>query len=63
MLENHVSDLEQVAQRYQALLDLYGRDPARWPPEAQAEAWSLNDKAPAVIADALQQLRRWCPDC
>jgi hypothetical protein len=63
MLETQVNDLEYVAQRLQTLMDLYGRDITRWPSEAQSEAYSLNDKAPATIADALQQLRKSCPDC
>ncbi len=63
MCDTHAEAIEAVARRFATLRDLHGADTTRWPPEAQAEAWNLYDKAPTIIADALQQIRRFCPDC
>jgi len=63
MLEQQTNELDAIVARWQQLLDLHGRDLARWPPEAEAEIYALNERAPLVLSDALQQLRRACPDC
>jgi hypothetical protein len=55
--------LDAAAARLQALVDLHGNDARRWPPEAQAEGWSLQHAARGAIADALAMLRGSCPDC